>query len=137
MQIFHSQVLIDRLSRSDLKIHIQHRFDQLSEDTDVPPNLILVEPHDDITGAAYNFVGPQGLLSDLFEEHEPGHPGFCRPYEWASYLPSLELYETLLLTNNEDGIYIFIPESVVDANSDLHWVLTAEEQGGLSPPQPL
>jgi hypothetical protein len=47
------------------------------------------------------------------------------------------LYETLLLINNEDGYWIIIPEAVVEAHPDLHRVLTSEEQGGLSPPQPL
>jgi hypothetical protein len=134
--ITHSSHL-DALPASDFKDHIQNRFDQLSEDTDVPPNIVLVEATDDITGQDYAFVGPNGLLSDLFEEHAPGHPEFARPYEWVSHLPELRLYEVLLLINNEDGQWIIIPEAVVDTNSDLHWVLTAEEQGGLSPPQPL
>ena len=128
---------LDALPASDLKTHIQSRFDQLSEDTDVPPNIVLVEATDDVTGPDYAFVGPNGLLSDLFEEHAPGHLEFSRPYEWASHLPELRLYEALLLVNNEDGQWIMIPEVIVDSHSDLHWVLTADEQGGLSPPQPL
>jgi hypothetical protein len=128
---------LDALPTSDLKIHLQARFDQLSEDTDLPPNIILVDDDDDVTGPDYAFVGPDGLLSDLFEEHEPGHPEFCRPYEWVSHLPELHLYEVLLLVNNEDGYWILIQEDIVEAHPDLHWVLTAEEQGGLSPPQPL
>ena len=128
---------LDALPASDIKTHIKKRFDQLSEDTDVPPNIVLVEATDDITGPDYAFVGPDGLLSNLFEEHQPGHPEFCKPYEWASYLPGLLLYEVLLLVNNEDGHWILIPEVVVEAHPDLHWVLTSEEQGGLSPPQPL
>jgi hypothetical protein len=128
---------LDALPASHLKTHITARFDQLSEDTDVPPSIILVEHGDDIAGPDYAFVGPNGLLSDLFEEHEPGHPEFCRPYEWVSHLPELHLYEVLLLVNNEDGYWILIQEDIVEAHPDLHWVLTAEEQGGLSPPQPL
>jgi hypothetical protein len=96
-----------------------------------------VEPNDEITGPAYAFVGPRGLLSDLFEEHEPGHPEFARPYEWASLIPELQLYEALLLINNEDGYLILIPEAVVEAHPELEWVLTDESQGGLSKPQPL
>ena len=103
----------------------------------MPPNLILVESNDDITGPDYAFVGSNGLLSDLFDEFSPGETGFVRPYEWASYLPSLQLYEVLLLVNNEDGYWIMIPGSVVEANPDLKWVLTSEEAGGLSDPQPL
>ena len=128
---------LDALPASPLKDHITSRFDQLSEDTDVPPNLMLVECGDDITGPDYAFVGNQGLLSDLFEEHAPEHPEFVRSYEWVSYLPSSQLYEALLLVNSEDGYWIVIPEVIVEANPDLKWVLTDKSQGGLSDPQPL
>jgi hypothetical protein len=137
MQHFTHQSHIDKLPASPLRLHIQARFDQLSEDTDVPPNLVLGEEGDDITGPDYAFVGSRGLLSDLFEEQAPGHPEFARPYEWASYLPDLYLYEALLLTNNEDGFWIMIPESIVEAHPDLKWILTDEHQGGLADPQPL
>ena len=112
MRLINHQNDIDALPPSPIKTHIQASFNQLSEDTDVPPNLILVETNDDITGPS-------------------------RPYEWASYLPSLQLYEVLLLVNNEDGYWIMIPATVVDSHSDLHWVLTSKELGGLSEPQPL
>ena len=126
---------LDALPASDLKAHITARFDQLSEDTDVPPNIILVEANDDVTGPDYAFVGSKGLLSDLFEEHRPDHPEFARPYEHISKISSL--YEVLLLVNNEDGYWIIIPEAIVEAHPDLKWVLTDESQGGLSDPQPL
>ena len=131
------QTHIDQIPDSPLKTHIQARFDQLSENTDVPPNLILVEPGDEIIGSDYAFIGNQGMLSDLWEEHEPRHTDFCRPYEWVSYLPSLQLYELLLLVNGEDGFLFFIPETIVEAHPDLEWVLTSEELGGLSEPQPI
>ena len=137
MQLITHRSHLDALPASDLKTHIQKRFDQLSEDTDVPPNIVLVEANDDITGPDYAFVGPDGLLSDLFEEACPGEAGFVRPYEWVSHLSGLRLHEVLLLVNNEDGYWIMIPEVVVEAHPDLQWVLTAEEQGELSPPQPL
>ena len=136
MQLITHRSHLDRLPASDLKTHIQVRFDQLSEDTDVPPNIVLVEATDDITGPDCAFVGPEGLLSDLFEETGPGESGFVRPYEWVSHLPDLRLYEALLLVNNEDGYWIVIPDAIVDAHPDLKWVLTSEEQGGLSDPQP-
>jgi hypothetical protein len=131
----HINQIDQQLPESPLKSHIQSRFDQLSEDTDVPPNIILVEEGDDIT--RYSWIGKQGLVSDLWEEHKPGHPKFYRPFEWASYLPELQLYEVLLLVNNEDGYWILIPEAVVEAHPDLKWVLTDASQGGLSDPQPL
>ena len=137
MQLITHHTQLDALPESLLKAHITARYDQLSEDTDVPPNLVLVEESDDITGPDYAFVGPRGLLSDLFDEHEPGHPEFARPYEWASHLPDLQIYEILLLINNEDGYWIMIPESIVEAHPDLKWVLTDDSQGGLSAPQPL
>ena len=137
MQIITHQHHIDQLKSCPINTHIQARFCQLSEDTDVPPNLILVEEDDDITGPDYSFIGNKGLLSDLFEEFSPGETGFVRPYEWVSHLPELGIYEILLLVNGEDGYLILVPESMVDANSDLRWVLTSEDAGGLSPPQPL
>jgi hypothetical protein len=133
----HINQIDQQLPESPLKSHIQSRFNQLSEDTDVPPNIVLVEATDDVTGPDYAFVGPQGLLSDLFEEHEPGHPEFSRPYEWVSHLPKLRLYEALYLVNGEDGYWIIIPEEIVEAHPDLKWVLTDESQGGLSLSQPL
>jgi len=137
MRLLSHQQQLDRLPTSPLKTHITARFDQLSEDTDVPPNIVLVEANDDITGPSYAFVGSNGLLSDLFEVHKPGHPEFSRPYEWVCHLPDLQLYEALLLLSGEDGYWILIPEAVVESYPDLHLVLTSEEQGGLSDPQPL
>jgi len=137
MLLLSHQQQLDRLPESQLKSHIQLRFNQLSEDTDVPPNIVLVEIDDDITGSAFGFVGDRGLVSDLFESAEPGEVNFVRPYEWASYFPELHLYETLILINNEDGYLVLVPESIVAAHPDLKWVLTDESQGDLSEPQPL
>jgi hypothetical protein len=137
MQLITHQHDIDKLPASPIKTHIQARYDQLSEDTDVPPNIVLVEADDDITGPDFAFVGNRGLLSDLWEKNDPGHPEFSRPYEWASYISELQLYEVLLLINNEDGYLILILEAIVDSHPELHWIHTAKEQGGLSDPQPL
>ena len=92
MQLITHQHHLDALPASELKAHIQKRFDQLSEDTNVPPNIVLVEDADDVIGPEYAFVGNHGLLSDLWDVNEPGHPEFARPYEWACYLPELQLY---------------------------------------------
>ena len=80
MQLITHQPHLDSLSASKLESKIQRLFTLLSEDTDAPPNIVLVEEGDDLTGPDYALVGPRGLLSDLFEEHEPGHPEFARPY---------------------------------------------------------
>ena len=138
MQLITHQSHLDALPESPLKQHIQKRFDQLFEtEDDLLPNLVLVEQGDVVTGPEYAFVGPRGLLSDLFEEHEPGHPEFARSFEWVSYFPELQVYETLLLINGEDGYLIFIPESIADTHHELRWILTSDQQGGLSDPQPL
>jgi hypothetical protein len=139
MQLFTHRSHLDALPESPLKKHIIARYDDLVEtEDDIPPIFIIVEDSDAITGPDYAFIGNRGLLTDLFGEHEPGHPEFARPYEWASYLPPLKLYEVLLLTaSGEDGYLILIPEAVVEAQPDLKWVLTDEHQGGLSDPQPL
>jgi hypothetical protein len=135
MILIKAQCQLDAMPASDLKSHLQARYRTLYEDN-FGPVFGIVED-DDITGLDYAFIGNQGLLSDLFEEHEPGHPEFARPYEWVSYIPELELYEALLLINNEDGYWIIIPESIVETHPDLKWVLTDDSQGGLSAPQPL
>ena len=130
----HINQIDQQLPESPLKSHIQSRFDQLSEDTDVPPNIIIVEDTDDITGPDYAFVsGDNGLLGDK----DVISPQYYRPYEWVSHLPELRLYEALYLVNGEDGYWIIIPEEIVEAHPDLKWVLTDESQGGLSDPQPL
>jgi hypothetical protein len=64
---------LDAISSSNLNACFQARYNQLSEDTDVPPNIVQVEVEDDITGPDYAFVGNNGLLSDLFEDHQPRH----------------------------------------------------------------
>jgi hypothetical protein len=136
MKLINHRNKIDALPSSPLKNYIATRYQDLVEtEDDLPGIFIIVEVDDVITGPDYAFVGPRGLLSDLFEEHAPRHPEFVRPYEHISKLSSL--YEALLLVNGEDGYWIFIPEAIVEAHPDLKWVLTDESQGGLSEPQPL
>jgi len=137
MRLITHQSHLDAIPASDLKIHLQARYNQLSEDTDVPPNIVLVEANDDITGPDYAFVGNRGLLSDLMETHEPRRPEFFRPYEFVSLIQELAVFELLNLVNGEDAFWIYISKSIADANADLKWVLTDESQGGLSNPQPL
>ena len=73
MQLITHQLHINKLPDSKIKTHIQSRYDSLTFETDVPPNIILVE----------------GLLSDVYEQAEPGDPAFTRPHEWVSYWPQL------------------------------------------------
>jgi len=132
MQLITHQFHINQLPDSPLKTHIQKRYDSLTFETDIPPNIILVESTDDLTGPDYAFVGNRGLLSDVYEQAEPGDPAFVRPYQEVSHLPDLGIYELLFLQHGEDGYWIVIPEAIVEAHPDLLWVLTSNSVGGLS-----
>lgn len=117
---------------AELNDFIHRRYEQLVEDSggEVIPIIILVEPGDNISGSDYAFIGPQGLLSDLYEEFDPLEPGFIRPYEWVSYWPDLGIYECLYLQDPDNGYWILIPDVVVEKNANLKWVLTDETLGG-------
>ncbi len=97
MQLITHQFHINKLPDSPLKTHIQSRFDSLTFETDMPPNLIVAEATDDITGPDYAFIGSLGLVSDLTEEHWPREDGFTSPYEWVIHHAELQLYELMLL----------------------------------------
>ncbi|MCK4708827.1 MAG: hypothetical protein KAU21_09435 [Gammaproteobacteria bacterium] len=90
---------INKAIPDELLDFIIKRFQQLAEETDAPPIIILVKPDDDITGPDYAFIGNWGLLSDLYEEHEPEQKGFVRPFEWVSY-PADEVSKRGLDGNN-------------------------------------
>ena len=122
----------------ELTEFIIKRFDQIASESDdqAIPVIILVKESDNIIDD-YKAFGDRGLVSDLYEEHEPGQPGFVRPYEWVSYHEDLQLYEMLLLQDPDNGYWILVTSDVVEANPDLNWVLTDPSQGGLSEPQPL
>ncbi len=136
MQLFTSLPQINSLPASDLKEHLEHRYRTLYED-DLGPVFIVVDSVKEITGNNFSFIGSNGLISGLWDQHTPRHPEFVRPYEWVCYLPELHLYDALYLVNGEDGYWILIPEDIVEAHRVLKWVLTAPELGGLSDPQPL
>ena len=101
------------LTPRDMATNLALKLKVEIEETDIPPIIIQVEPHDDLTGPDYAFIGDRGLLTDLWELHEPGHPEFVSPYEWVSHLPDLKLYELLFLVCGEDGYWILIHEDLV------------------------
>jgi hypothetical protein len=68
MQLITHHHRIDQFPTSPLKIHIQARFDQLSEDTDVPPNIVFVEPNDNISSQEYEFIEVFGSLSCYYSK---------------------------------------------------------------------
>jgi hypothetical protein len=81
MRLITHQSHLDQLTQDKLSEFVIKRFEQLAEDTDIPPTIILVKPNDDMTGPDYAFIGNRGLLSDLLEESVPDEAGFVRPYE--------------------------------------------------------
>lgn len=120
MQLITHQLHINKLPDSPLKTHIQTPSNSLTFESDISPNIILVEATDDVTGADYAFIGNRGLISDVYEQQDPNEPGFVRPYEWVSHWPDLKLYELLFLQHSEDGYLIMIPEAIVEeAHPDL------------------
>ena len=72
MNIISHSSKINLLSESPLKDHIQARFDQLSEDTDIPPVILLLHRNDIPRSSELSFLGSEGMCSDLFETHQPG-----------------------------------------------------------------
>jgi len=127
---------LDALKPSPIRTHITARFNQLSEETDIPPIIILIESLSDIKNSNLEFLGSRGLLSDLNELHSPKEPGFIRVFDWVSFIPGPNLFECLYL-EADLGYWIMILEDTALALPELLWVLTSEELGGLSTPQPL
>ena len=116
------------LPPSPLRNHLTDKYNDLVEtEDDLPPIFVIVEEDDDITGPDYAFVSDNGLLGD------GDTLGF---YQAVTHL-SLNMYELLFLVNGEDGYWIYVSETIAEANPDLKWVLTDDSQGGLFDPQPL
>ena len=139
MQLISHPSHLDAFPQDALAGFIIKRFKQVVEDSggETLPTIILVKPFHDITGPDYAFIGNRGLLSDAYEQAEPGDAAFVRPYEFVSYWPELGLFELLFLQHGEDGYWILIPENIASSNPKLKWVLLDESQGGIRPVQPL
>jgi len=133
MQLITHRSHLDALPASDLKTHIQKRFDQLSEDTDLPPTILVLFPDTDLQGPELNFLGESGVYSDMLGEHRLGESGFQPVFEWISFDSSVPVYEMLFLEGDFGYTFIFEP-SVVDAHPRLKALIDSQP---LSPPQPL
>ena len=133
MQLITHRSHLDALPASDLKTHITARFDQLSEDTDVPPNIFLLHRNDNPKSSELIFLGSEGMCSDMFETHQPGDSEFTSVFEWISCLPNLKVYEMLYL-ESDFGYLLIVPDELVEAHLDLKAVIDSH---GLSDPQPL
>jgi hypothetical protein len=133
MQLITSN-LLGELTLIPINNHIIARHQSLVETPDdIQPVFILVEEGDDITGPDYAIVSS---VNGLLGEGDLKSPQYFRPYELVSYLPELNTYELLFLVCGEDGYWIYIEDSIANANTDLKYMLTATELGGLDPVQP-
>ena len=134
MKLLNHRNHIAQLPPSPLKSHIIARRRSLIEtEDDIPPIFIIVEESDDVTGPDYAIVSS---VNGLLGEGDLKSPQYFRPYELVSYLPELNTYELLFLVCSEDSYWIYIEDSIANANTDLKYMLTATELGGLDPVQP-
>jgi hypothetical protein len=133
MKLINHQSHLDALPASSLKSHITVRFGQLSEDSDVPPNIFLLHRSDNPKSSELIFLGSAGMCSDLFETHQPGYPEFTSVFEWISYLPDLKVFEMLYL-EADLGYLLIVPVELVETHPDLKAVIDSQDP---SDPQPL
>ncbi|WP_373054447.1 hypothetical protein [Thioalkalivibrio sp.] len=103
---------------------------------DATATLYVVEDGDDVAGPDYAFVGPRGLLSDLWDERKVGDRQFTRPFEWVCHHADRGVIEALLLLSDDEGAIILVPDDLLFKYPDLQWVLTSPEAGGLVEPAP-
>jgi len=126
MNLITTEQSIRELCPPELISYITQRYQSLEQDTDIPPTIILVKPEDDTKSPDFQFIGPNGLLSDIFDEHQPGEIGFQHSFEWVHLDENLKIYEALHLAYGEFGTYLIIPEAVTLAHPDLLLALTSQ-----------
>jgi hypothetical protein len=118
MRLITHESHLDALPQSPLKNHLIARYDDLVEtEDDLTPIFIIVEVDDDITGPDYAFVSDNGLLGD---DETLG------TYETVTHLPDLNMHLLLFLANGEDGFWIYVSDTIAEANPDLSSILTAD-----------
>jgi hypothetical protein len=132
MQLITHQSHLDALPDSPIKDQVQVRFEQLSQDTDIPPAIFLLEKYDDPTSPELSFLGSAGMCSDLFEICRPEDPDFAPVFEWICYLPELKVYEMLYL-EADLGYWFIVKKETVESSPSLKAVIKSQ---GLSEPQP-
>ena len=129
MKILNHRNHIAQLPPSPLRNHLTNKYNDLVETEDDPkPIFIIVEPKDNLAGPDYAFVSDNGLLGD---------GDTLGLYQAVTHMPDLNMQQLLFLANGEDGYWIYVSDAIAEANPDLSWILTADEQGGLPEPQPL
>lgn len=133
MQLITHQHHLNALPESPIKRHVQKRFDQLTEDTDLPPTIMVLFPDSVLQGSEVSFLGESGIYSDLFGKSQPGDPDFQSVFDWISYDPGVPVFEMLYLEGDLGYTLIFGPE-VVDTHPRLKAVIDSQP---LSSPQPL
>ena len=107
------------LPSSKFKQHLHSLIHQHSKETDVPAIIFTLRSDDNPNSPDFQFVGSNGLLSDLFDEHQPSEEGYQNCFEWIFYHENLKCYEALHLEHGEFAAHIFIQESATSAHPDL------------------
>ena len=133
MQLIAHQSQLDHLPPSAIGRHVAARFHQLSEDTDQPPTIILVEPSDDLSGPSYSFLGDHGIYTSIYGTSVLSDETNISIFDWISFLPELGLYQ-LMYIEGDLGYWLFCPAGIVEAVPDLKLMISSQE---LSDPQPL
>lgn len=129
MKLLNHRNHIDQLPTSPLRNHLTDKYNDLFEtEDDLPVIFIIVEPKDNLAGPDYAFVSDNGLLGD---------GGTLGTFEAVTHLPDLNMHQLLFLANGEDGYWIYVSDTIAEVNPGLSWILTANDQGGLSEPHPL
>ena len=91
-------------------------------DLEIDGGFLIVEAEDD-PESDFTFIGSNGLLSDLFEEHPPFTDGFSSPFEYAQHHPQFSLHELYLQLNDTKGLVIILPDAVVKNHRELQLLL--------------
>ena len=80
--------------------------------------FIIVETPEEID-SEFDFIGSQGPFSDLFDESPPFSEDFASPFEYACSYPQYGLHELSLQFNDNKGLVILTPDSIVNQRPDV------------------
>jgi hypothetical protein len=132
MQLVTHKSQLDHLKPCPVSSHISARFYQLSEDTDLPPCIILVEPDDDLTGPAYSLLGDYGVFTNIYGTSVLSEDNNISIFDSIAYLPTAAVFEMLYIEGGL-GYWFVVPDEVVKKQPRLKTMIDSQE---LSHPQP-
>ena len=107
---------LDVLLASKIMQFLQSKLKQNTEETDVPVTICILESDNDPNSPDFQFIGSNGLTSDLYDEHHPSDDFFQNCFDWVHHDFEHQFYIALHLAHGEFGTYLIIPE---DCHPDL------------------